>query len=171
MNTLFAGNPTSASATEVAERGAAARYLAPLGLALFVAIFLIAGPAHFTQADIGYAAQAGVPWPGVLVPLSGVLAMLGALSVLVGYRAKLGAWALVVFLAPVTVMMHNFWSVQDPMMAQMQQAMFLKNVSMLGGALLIAYLGAGPVSLDALRAGRAARSEPEPEAATRLAGR
>jgi len=47
--------------------------------------------------------------------------------------------------------MHNFWAVKDPMMAQMQMAMFMKNVSMLGGALLISQFGAGPLSLDAKR--------------------
>jgi len=43
----------------------------------------------------------------------------------------------------------------DPMMAQMQQAHFLKNVGLLGGALLIAYFGAGPLSLDDRRTGPA----------------
>ena len=50
-----------------------------------------------------------------------------------------------------TLAMHNFWAVKDPMMAQMQMAMFMKNVSMLGGALLISQFGAGPLSLDAKR--------------------
>jgi len=59
-----------------------------------------------------------------------------------------GALLLVLFLVPVTFTMHNFWAVQDPMMALMQQAMFMKNLSMLGGALLIAYFGSGPASLD-----------------------
>ena len=54
-------------------------------------------------------------------------------------------------LVPVTLMMHNFWAVKDPMMAQMQMAMFLKNVTMLGGALLISQLGVGSLSLDARR--------------------
>ena len=53
------------------------------------------------------------------------------------------------FLVPVTLMMHKFWAVPDPMMAQMQMIMFMKNISMLGGALLISQFGAGPLSLDA----------------------
>jgi len=57
----------------------------------------------------------------------------------------------VLFLIPVTFMMHKFWTVSDPMMAQIQMVMFMKNVSMLGGALLISYFGAGPFSLDARR--------------------
>ena len=55
------------------------------------------------------------------------------------------------FLVLVTPMMHKFWGVADPNMAQVQMIMFLKNVSMLGGALLITQFGAGPLSLDARR--------------------
>jgi putative oxidoreductase len=47
--------------------------------------------------------------------------------------------------------MHNFWAVQDPTVAQMEQINFLKNLSLLGGAILISYFGAGPLSLDARR--------------------
>ena len=130
------------------------RYAVPVGRALFAAIFLVAAPGHFSQKMVGYAAAQGVPFAGLLVPLSGVMALAGGLSVLLGYRARLGAWMLTAFLVPVTVMMHNFWAVKDPMMAQMQQIMFMKNVSMLGTALLIAYFGAGPLSLDARAAAR-----------------
>jgi len=128
------------------------RYLVLAGRVLYAAIFIAGALGHFSRAEIGYAAHQGVPLANVLVPLSGLLALAGGLSVALGYRAKLGAWLLVLFLIPVTATMHNFWAVQDPMMAAMQQAMFFKNLSMLGGALLIAYFGAGPVSLDARRA-------------------
>jgi len=57
----------------------------------------------------------------------------------------------VLFLIPVTLMMHKFWTIPDPMLAQIQMVMFMKNVSMLGGALLITQFGAGPFSLDARR--------------------
>jgi putative oxidoreductase len=55
----------------------------------------------------------------------------------------------VLFLVPVTLVMHNFWTARDPGMAQMQMAMFMKNVTMLGGALLISQFRAGGLSLDA----------------------
>ncbi|MFN2564529.1 MAG: DoxX family protein, partial [Gemmatimonadaceae bacterium] len=125
------------------------QYIVPVGRVLYSAIFIMSFLSHFSPQAIGYAAQAGVPLPGLLVPLSGVLAGVGGLSVLLGYRAKIGAWLVAIFLVPVTVTMHNFWAVTDPMMAQMQQAMFMKNLSMLGGALLVAHFGAGPVSVDA----------------------
>lgn len=121
------------------------------GRILFSAIFIMSGFLHFSQQEIAYAAQAGVPMAGLLVPASGLLALTGGLSILLGYRAKIGAWLLVLFLVPVTIMMHNFWAVKDPMMAQIQMAMFLKNVTMLGGALLISQFGAGRWSLDARR--------------------
>jgi putative oxidoreductase len=122
-----------------------------LGRFFFVLIFLMAGANHFSKQSIGYAASVGVPLASIAVPLSGVLAIVGGLSILLGYRAKLGAWIIVLFLVPVTLMMHKFWLVQDPMMAQIQMILFMKNVSMLGGALLISQFGAGPFSLDARR--------------------
>jgi putative oxidoreductase len=124
-------------------------YTVLAGRVFYSAIFLSSALFHFSSQAVGYARQAGVPLAGLSVPLSGVIALLGGLSILLGYRAKIGAWLIVLFLVPVTVLMHNFWAVTDPMMAQMQQAMFMKNLSMLGGALLIAHFGAGPVSLDA----------------------
>jgi len=132
------------------------RYFVAVGRVLYSLIFLMTILGHFSQGYIGYAAQAGVPAAALLVPLSGVIAIAGGLSVALGYQAKLGAWLLVLFLVPVTLAMHNFWTVTDPMMRGMQMAMFMKNVSMLGAALLIAYFGAGPVSLDARRRGQAA---------------
>ena len=122
-----------------------------LGRFFFALIFLMAGANHFNSQTIAYAVSAGVPLASIAVPFSGVLSIAGGLSILLGYRAKLGAWLLVVFLVPVTLMMHKFWTVTDPMMAQIQMILFMKNVAMLGGALLISQLGAGPFSLDARR--------------------
>src|SRR6201987_3880372 len=122
-----------------------------LGRLLFALIFLMAGPNNFSGQTIAYAASQGVPLASIAVPLSGVLAIVGGLSILLGYHAKLGAWLIALFLIPVTLMMHKFWTVTDPMMAQIQMILFMKNVSMLGGALLISHFGAGPFSLDARR--------------------
>jgi putative oxidoreductase len=127
----------------------APRFLAPVGRTLFAAIFLLAAPGHFSAHTIDYAAQQGVPLASLAVPISGLVAGIGGLSVLLGWKARFGAWLLVLFLVPVTLMMHAFWKVADPMMAQMQMAMFMKNLSMIGGALLITQFGAGPLSLDA----------------------
>ena len=129
------------------------RYLVPLARALYSITFLTAPQVHFSARGIAYATQRGVPIPGVLVPLAGVIAFAGGASVLLGYHAKVGGWLLVLFLVPVTLVMHGFWGAADPM-AQVQRAFFFKNLAMLGTALLIAHFGAGPLSLDA-RVGRA----------------
>ena len=125
--------------------------LVALGRIFFSLIFIVSGPGHFSQNAIGYAASQGVPMPMIAVPFSGLLALLGGLSIALGFRAKIGAWLIVLFLVPVTLMMHNFWAISDLQAHQLQQIMFMKNLSMLGGALLIAYFGAGPLSLDEKR--------------------
>lgn len=98
---------------------------------------------------IDMAASHGVPLASIAVPASGLLALAGGLSILLGSRAKLGAWALVAFLLPVTVMMHPFWAAPDKEAMALQLTMFMKNLSLIGGALLITQFGAGPMSLDA----------------------
>jgi putative oxidoreductase len=115
---------------------------------LFAFNFVLALPYHFTHEAVRVAAEQGVPLAGVLVPLSGVLALAGGLSVAIGYKTRWGAWALVAFLVPVTLWMHAYWRLTNPDTVLVEQVLFLKNLSMLGAALLISQFGAGPVSID-----------------------
>ncbi|HUD01360.1 MAG TPA: DoxX family protein [Rhabdochlamydiaceae bacterium] len=124
------------------------KFLVLLGRFFYSAIFIASGFGHFSHDAIHYAGMHGVPMAEFLVPFSGVIAILGGLSILLGYKARLGAWLLVIFLVPVTLMMHNFWTVHEEGLKLVQQAMFMKNLSMLGAALLIAYFGSGPCSLS-----------------------
>jgi putative oxidoreductase len=124
------------------------RFLVPIGRTLFALIFIIAAPRHFSQEGIQHAADLGAPLAHLLVPLSGLMAIAGGLSVALGYKARWGAWLLIAFLVPVTAVMHQFWTYQDPALARTQQAMFAKNLSMIGAALLIAYFGSGPLSIE-----------------------
>src|SRR5215467_7139203 len=123
------------------------RYVVLLGRILFSLMFVTASFGHFTAGTIGYAAAQGVPLASIAVPVSGVMALLGGLSVAFGYKARFGASLLVLFLVPVTIVIHRFWGLPDAHAALMQQIMFLKNLSMLGGAPLIPHLGSGPLSL------------------------
>jgi putative oxidoreductase len=124
------------------------KFLFPLGRVLFAVIFITAAPRHFTHEGIQHAADLGVPAAVVLVPLSGVLALVGGISVAIGYKARWGATALIAFLLPVTLWMHAYWRLSNPQAVHIQQAMFFKNISMLGAALLISQFGAGRVSID-----------------------
>jgi len=125
------------------------KYIVLIGRILFSLIFLMSGlMGHFKPETAQYAASAGVPMASVLVPLSGIIAILGALSIMLGFKAKLGAWLIILFLIPVTFMMHKFWGITDPMQMQMQMSLFMKNIALIGGALIISYFGAGPLSID-----------------------
>lgn len=146
---MAAGTPAISYGVET--RSVSTGAVVVLGRFLFALIFLMSSPGHFSKQTIAYAAFQGVPLASLAVPLSGIIAFAGGLSVLLGYRAKIGAWLIVLFLVPVSLIMHKFWGLPDPAQAQMQMINFMKNVSMLGGALLISQFGAGPLSLDARR--------------------
>jgi putative oxidoreductase len=131
------------------------KYILLLGRILFSLIFLMATPGHFSQTEWGYAASKGTPAANILVPIAGIISLLGAISIILGYKAKIGAWLVIIFLIPVTLIIHSFWKVQDAMQAQLDMVMFLKNISMIGSALFIAYFGSGPLSLDNVKKNQA----------------
>jgi putative oxidoreductase len=98
------------------------KYSILTGRILFAAIFVMTAMGHFKPETIAYAGSQGVPFASILVPLSGIIATAGGLSIILGYKAKIGAWLLVLFLIPVTFTLHAFWNVQDPMAHQVAMA-------------------------------------------------
>jgi putative oxidoreductase len=126
-----------------------------VGRILFSLVFIASVPGHFKADTAAYAAAQGVPLANLAVPAAGILSLLGALSIMLGFKARWGGVAIVAFLVPVTVMLHNFWAVSDPAMHEMQMIQFMKNVGLIGGALMIVANGAGAYSLDARLARRA----------------
>jgi len=114
------------------------------------AIFLVSGLGKLAawSGTAAYAASKGVP--PILLAGATALELFGALSLLLGYKARLGAAALVAFLVPVTLVFHAFWAAQAAD-AQMQTVQFLKNVAIGGGLVAILAAGPGAVSVDALR--------------------
>lgn len=114
-----------------------------IGRVLFVMIFLFAGSTiHLLNAQQGiqYARMYNVPLAGLGVPLTGVLAVLGGLSVVLGVWGDLGALLIAAFLVLITPFMHAFWKEEDQMQQQNQMTHFMKNMAMLGGALVLFYL-------------------------------
>jgi len=140
-------------------QGEDAPYLALVGRQLFSVIFIIASAGHFTPGTIALAAEHGVPLASLLVPVSGLIALAGGLSVLFGYRARLGGALLVVFLVPVTFTMHNFWAAADAATFRLELALFLRNIVLLCCALLVTRVGAGSLSLDAAMDGDAIEAD------------
>jgi putative oxidoreductase len=153
MNTrIWSPASNQDAAAEASKERSASDLFVPIGRALFASIFVLSSGAHFDMALIRQAADQGVPLAHLLIPASGVISLLGGMSVLVGYRTKLGAALLALFLVPVTFTMHAFWAAADAQAAQLQTVMFFKNLSLLGGTMLIGYFGAGPYSFDAFHA-------------------
>ena len=125
-------------------------YLPLIGRIFYALIFITSGFGHIANSGqmSQYAASMGVPMPTVAVIVTGIMILLGGLSIALGYKPKIGAILLVVFLVPTTFIMHAFWKIDDPMQSQIQMAMFMKNISMLGAVLVFYYFGTGPMSLE-----------------------
>jgi putative oxidoreductase len=118
------------------------------GRMLFSVLFIFSALGHFKQGTIAYATAKGVPFASFMVPLSGVMELAGGIMILIGYEARIGAWLIVLFMIPVTFVFHQFWKIKDPMQKQMEMAAFLKNISILGGALILTYFGSGQLSVQ-----------------------
>ena len=103
----------------------------------------------------------GVPQPKILLAGAIAVLILGSLSLILGFRARLGALLLLVFLAAATYYVHAVWKL--PAEEQMpEQIAFMKNLALMGTMVLIMANGAGPWSLDARRQAGAG-SEPGDE--------
>jgi putative oxidoreductase len=108
-----------------------------------------------------YAGGKGVP--EILLAIATVLELFGGVSIVVGFKARWGALALLIFLVPVTLVFHNFWGVPAGQQ-QLEMINFLKNLAIGGGLLIVLGRGAGAFSID----GRTAAGG-EPGAVTRAA--
>lgn len=110
-----------------------------IGRVLFALMLVTGGLNHFTKAEAmaGYAAHKGVPQPKLANLVSGLMLLLGGLSIILGVWADLGALLAAAVLLAMAVMMHDFWKAADPQAKQMETISFFKNVSMAGGALVM----------------------------------
>ncbi len=111
---------------------------------LFTLIFFASGITHFTDIA-GYVRlmDASIPYREFWVILSGVVELIGAVCILTNRYPRLGAWLIVIFLIPVTIVVHGAAMVgaADETMRQIQLSFFLKGVAMTGGALFITQFG------------------------------
>lgn len=102
----------------------------------------------------GYMASEGVPFAKVM--LAGAIGFLivGSLSIIVGFKARIGAGLLFVFLVLATYFFHDFWTIQDAQAQQGQMIHFMKNLALMGTMLFLMANGPGRMSLDHRRAAR-----------------
>jgi len=109
-----------------------------IGRIILGGYYLYSAVHHFMGIKMmsGYAASKGVPAPKLAVGGSGLLLLLGSLSILLGYQPYIGAIMIVVFLVPVAFMMHNFWSVSDPQAKIGERINFMKDIALAASALM-----------------------------------
>lgn len=114
-----------------------------LGRILFAMIFIGAGAGQFADLDGSkqYAASKNVPSPDVLVPLAAVAKLLGGIAVVLGIWLDLAGLLLAVLVMIIAFMMHRFWEETDDQMKQMEMSMFMKNLSIAGGGVILAAIG------------------------------
>ena len=110
-----------------------------VGRILFALIFINSGFAHFAQREAmtGYAQFKKVPAAKLAVPVTGLMILLGGISVVLGFWMDFGALLLAIFLIFSAFMMHNFWTISDPQAKQGETINFFKNLSLAGAALII----------------------------------
>ena len=115
--------------------------IARVGLSL---VFILSGLMKFTDLSgtAGYIASVSLPSPALFAFLAALVETVAGLFILVGFKARLSAWALVVFVLLATVFFHIDFA------DQLQTTMLLKNLAIVGGLLYVAVCGAGVWSAD-----------------------
>lgn len=126
-----------------------ARITLLLGRILLALIFLVSGFGKIGgwEQTAGYMASKGMPLIPLFLFAAIAIEIGGGLFVLTGRMARVGALALVVFLIPTTLIFHNFWAMEG-MERQLNMVMFMKNLAIMGGLLMVAAYEAGPFRID-----------------------
>jgi putative oxidoreductase len=114
---------------------------------LFTLIFFLSGITHFTSMQSYISLMpAPIPMRAFWVAISGVVELAGAVLILFNYRPRLGGWLIVLFLVPVTIVVHGtaMLTLPDPLMRAINVSMFLKGLAMIACALFITQFGVSP---------------------------
>ncbi len=99
------------------------------------------------EGTVDHIAEKGLPIPQVLALISILIELGGGVALLLGWKARWAALAFMVFLIVITPIFHGFWGI-SPEQAMSQQINFMKNVSILGGMMLLFAFGPGRYSVD-----------------------
>ena len=120
------------------------KYLALAARVCLSLIFFKAGISHLTgfSGFVELIGSTGLPLPLVLAAATVFFQLLGAVSLLLGFKTKIGSILLIAFLIPASLMFHN--PIADP--SQIND--FLKNIGLIGGLLMVIYAGSGALSID-----------------------
>jgi putative oxidoreductase len=119
------------------------------GRVLIALIFVLSGFGKITgfEGTVGYIASKGLPLPQLAAIGAIIVELGGGILLIVGWKARWAAAAMLVFTAVAAVIFHNFWAAPADL-AQNQMIHFMKNISMVGGLLYVVVYGSGPLSVD-----------------------
>jgi len=119
------------------------------GRMLLALIFIVSGWGKIGgfAATAGHMASKGLPVPEFLLVLTIAIELGGGLMVAAGWKARWAALAIFLFLIPTTFVFHAFWAA-DVAKAAMDQIQFMKNLSIMGGMLILVAYGPGKLSVD-----------------------
>ena len=95
----------------------------------------------------------GISPPDVFLAIAVVIEFGGAFALVLGFRARLAALTLFVLIVAASLAMNEFWKIDDAEMANAQLQLFLRNIAIAGGLLVIVGMGAGRWSYDTWRDG------------------
>jgi len=126
-----------------------ASYVSLAGRILLALMFIPAGFGKLTNigGTAGYIASGGLPFPSLLAVLAGALELFGGLALVIGFKVRWVGLAMALFTLVASMVFHPFWSVPEAQQ-MVTKLLFMKNISVVGGMLLISALGAGALSLD-----------------------
>ena len=126
--------------------------LALIGRILLAAMFVISGWGKVTgySGTVGYIASQGLPVPQLLAMMAIAIELGAGLAIAFGWMTRWAALAMVIFLIVITPIFHAFWNVPADQ-AMTQSINFMKNLSILGGMLLLWAFGPGRFSVDEAR--------------------
>ncbi len=102
------------------------------------------------EGTMGYIASKGMPAPAVFAALAILIELGGGLLIVFGFLTRPAALVIALFCLVAAFVFHNFWAVPDAQRMP-QYINFMKNISIAGGALLLAVFGPGAYSVDAKR--------------------
>ncbi len=109
-----------------------------VGRVILAMYYVMMGAMHFMQLEsmAGYAASKKMPAPKLAVMGSGLLLLIGGLSIGTGFQPLVGVICIVAFMLPVSLMMHNFWTIEDDQMKMAEMTNFMKNMGLMASALM-----------------------------------
>ena len=124
-------------------------WAALLGRILLAGIFVISGFGKITgfEGTVSEIASKGLPLPQVLAVIAILIEFVGGLAIAAGWKTRWAALAFIVFMIVITPIFHGYWAA-PPDQVMDQQINFMKNVSILGGSLLLFAFGPGRYSVD-----------------------